>query len=163
MLFDTTHAKEITKEEQKASAWRMLRDGLSVCTVAKKLKIDHSTVSKYKKEGLEDLRSAGRIDADLYTQDTLEWYDQLLEKALLGINALEDRRDLGDEKAIAQYFNGIGRCVQILDNRNRLLGLNAPLKVETKNENSEVVTVDVDYASMSLDELKRLYAEKFKG
>lgn len=110
-----------TRINKKLRALEMRRQGRSIPDIARTLELAYRTAQAYIEEALKECVTR---EVDLLRQLECQRLDEYLEK-------LKPRIDRGDEKAV-------NAALRVSEQRARLLGLNAPIRVEgTFHEETE--------------------------
>lgn len=178
--------KDPKKIDLQSRSWELLRSGYSVREVAKRLStvdkpITSQQVVKWRDEILNEIAESTRLDAEQYRAIELERLDKIgvaLDVVMARITSDfgldEGGRSLvtaGDEDPIAMMAMELKAAqilatiaekqIKISDGRAKLLGLNSPTKIEaTTTVNGGAV--EVDFKSMTDEQLSLFYAEQFK-
>lgn len=164
----------------------MLRSGMALRDVARKLTIVDNPVTtqqviKWRDEVLEEINETMRLDAQQYRAIELERLDRagnILDAAMTQIVSdfgLTDGRSAldGEEveplalmlakvKAAQVLATVVDKLIKVSSERAKLLGINAPTKVDLStalNDGDDLA--NVDFRSMTDEQLSLFYAEKF--
>lgn len=149
------------RAELIARAWELRLSGKTERAIALELDISQATVHKYLKVAQAQRLEESTATANEYRVREIDRLDSLQNTLL---NELMTQLEDNDPKSVQVKANLIDKCIKITQERSKLLGLYAPVEVKAESTiNGGDKPIKVDYNSMSLDELKELYSEMFKG
>ncbi len=166
-------AKHAEREARKLRAFELRRDAFTEQQIARELGVDQSTVSRYLTEVLADMRERGVQTAEDWRAIELEKLDRreraamqaltdiqpafassgrIVEDTYLDKDKKPQTRKLRDYQTVLQ---AIGKLNDISARRAKLLGLDAPAKLETTTHEG---TPAFDWSKLSEDERKVMRA-----
>jgi hypothetical protein len=129
--------KKVEKLEQKSKAIQMRMLRFSYRAIAERLGITHTTAERWVAEAMGEYNQTRLQGAEKLRERELAHLDYLITK-------LAPKIEAGDTGAI-------GSAVRVSERRARLLGLDAPAKVEVTN-----TVLHIDYSKLSDGELQTL-------
>lgn len=135
-----TKAVVIVAGEQRFEALEMRKRGLSYRAIGKKLGCSYSTAYDYIKESLEELRTKTLVSAEQLRELEIQKLDRLEQQMQKGLHS----SDLTERAKVAAVV------VKITESRRKLLGLDAPQKVEMSGNLYTVVAASPDCAEWGL-------------
>ena len=131
----STSPRRIRAAELRRDALELRRAGASIREIAATLsqrygrRVAPSTVHKHLKAAREELQRQNADLAAFYVDEELDRLDRLLRA--VWPRAVQTPPP-GDHRAAYDHLRYVDRAVRILESRRRLLGLDAPEKIEYK-------------------------------
>lgn len=125
MRVDATVARKITSAERRIEIIEMRKQGWTVREIGRAMGISHNAVHKHEVKALADL--AQRAD------DVTSGY-RALQMARLEDEYREINSIINDKEAsVTNKLNAVNLRLQISDRISRLMGTDAPLRIESKS------------------------------
>lgn len=110
--------RQALMEEKKEKAYRLYLSGHGVCEIAKIMNTDHSRISVYIKEALEDQREANKELGNEVKALELKRLDTLMPSYY--------------EKALEGDTEALYAMLKIMDRRAKYMGLDSPTEIKTE-------------------------------
>jgi uncharacterized protein YerC len=140
----TQRAKALSAVERRAQIFEYVKAGSSYRDIGRKFGVSHVTIARDVRRTLQALHRTAIHDLDLYRQIELVRLDQLLQGIWLD--------------AVAGNPGAVTLALRILERRARLLGLDAPTKIDIEARVRAIASQEGLDADEVMHEVERLLA-----